>query len=149
MEAMDAFNGLKGKDKSGSDNQDIEDNQDKNTVAAMICCGDYNCGMDGNECIVTLKQGYQSSFHEMNPNVVEQKVVSHFNHNKESVLVDHIFWKRNDVISEKEDVFTVEPVKSYLYPESIGVKKWSKKWVLSDHRPLVTEFTIKKDENEE
>ena len=63
-----------------------------NTVAAQMLVGDFNCDINGNETVMCIKDGYCSAFHTVNKDI-KGKIVSHFNHNKESVCADHIFYK--------------------------------------------------------
>ena len=61
-------------------------------VSIAMAVGDFNCEIDGNESKECIKDGYKSSFHAIDANA-KQKIVSHLNHENESVFVDHIFYK--------------------------------------------------------
>eukprot|EP01084_Bolivina_argentea_P284182 486941_1 len=118
----------------------------KNTnesVSIAMACGDFNCEIDGNEAIECIKDGYKSSFHVVNANM-KQKVVSHLNHENESVFVDHIFYKKNPNVL-KDNSFAINCIDSYLYPRDMKCDRWYDEWTLSDHRPIVSTFEIKHD----
>merc|ERR1712019_209729 len=68
-------------------------------ASLSILCGDYNCDIEQTESRMCLDEGFNSSFHVCNNNNQQksnEKSVSHFTHNKESVFVDHIFYKRSN-----------------------------------------------------
>ena len=139
MDALEQFKEKKN-GKNGTVNGDEQKDSDGNTIDAVICCGDYNCELNGNKCTeTTVTKGYKSTFHELNSDLfaAKQKVVSHLTHDHYSILCDHIFFKPTE-----DATYTVEPAESYLYPQSIETDKWYPEWILSDHRPLVTTFTI-------
>ena len=46
----------------------------------------------------------------------------------------------------KDNSFSVKPIESYLYPKNVKTDKWYyDEWKLSDHRPIVSIFQLKKD----
>eukprot|EP01083_Nonionella_stella_P070190 187687_1 len=122
---------------------DIMDKNTSNKVSLILLCGDYNCDIYETESILCLNKGYKSSFHIVNNSNMEQPLVSHFTHNKQSVFVDHIFYKGNPSVDE-DNKFGVKPMESFLYPPNVATSRWPKEneWNLSDHRPLVTTFQI-------
>eukprot|EP01083_Nonionella_stella_P100150 282103_1 len=128
----------------GSEFVDLLTKNTSNSVSNIIICGDFNCEIDGNECEICLKDGYKSTFHVVNPDI-KGSVVSHFNHNQQSVFVDHIFYKRNPTVV-KEHSCTMIPIDSYLYPRNMESDKWNNDWILSDHRPIVSTFQLKADD---
>eukprot|EP00484_Ammonia_sp_Unknown_P007085 CAMPEP_0197058152 /NCGR_PEP_ID=MMETSP1384-20130603/104733_1 /TAXON_ID=29189 /ORGANISM="Ammonia sp." /LENGTH=341 /DNA_ID=CAMNT_0042492807 /DNA_START=121 /DNA_END=1146 /DNA_ORIENTATION=+ len=112
--------------------------------SVTILAGDFNCEIDEHESKQCIKDGYQSSFHVVNPHMKGKKIVSHINHESQAVFVDHIFFQKN-ANAEKEHSFSVKPVQSYLYPEQMKVDTWCDEWTLSDHRPVVTTFQLQRD----
>lgn len=70
----------------------LNNDNTSNQSSLMILCGDYNCEIDGNESKKCIQDGYKSSFHIVNPDI-KQTIVSHINHENQSVFVDHIFYK--------------------------------------------------------
>eukprot|EP01084_Bolivina_argentea_P207370 353816_1 len=119
---------------------DLMDTKKSKQISLTILCGDYNCDINQTECILCLNKGYKSSFHIVNKQINE-KLVSHITHKRQSVFVDHIFYKRNTNVDNK---FGIKAIGSYLYPKDVGLNKWpnDKQWNLSDHRPLVTTFQL-------
>ena len=113
---------------------DLMQTKTSKEASAMIICGDFNCDLYGEEGILCLNRKYKSSYHGKHG--VDGHAVSHLNHRRESVFVDHIFYKN----TKNEGV--LEAVDSYLYPRTVSPSKWpsADDWCLSDHRPLVTTF---------
>lgn len=121
-----------------------------NKISMNILCGDYNCDINQTEAILCLNYGYKSSFHvcnaeELNGDKGNIKCISHLTHNRTQVFVDHIFYKGNKNVDDKNK-FAFKPIDSYLYPRNVSYDKWPRKseYDLSDHRPLVTTFQIQK-----
>merc|ERR1712129_36104 len=117
----------------------MKKNASKKTSLSMLC-GDYNCNIKETESKLCLDDGYKSSFHDCNE---RSDAVSHFTHNKQSVFVDHVFYKRNEAQNEH----AIRAVDSYLYPRNVATNKWptKKEYDLSDHRPIVTTFQLQSD----
>eukprot|EP01084_Bolivina_argentea_P136021 239586_1 len=112
----------------------------------MLLSGDFNCDIDGAQCIQCIDNKYLSSFHFCNKPETKTKIVSHFNHKKQSIFCDHIFFKDNIKLKKKNKNVEIKPVESYLYPRNITTEKWPTpdQWNLSDHRPLITIFAAQK-----
>merc|ERR1712228_89076 len=77
MDALEQFKEKKnGKNaKNGTVNGDEQKESNENTIDAVICCGDYNCELNGNKCTeTTVAKGYKSTFHELNSNLFAAEV---------------------------------------------------------------------------
>jgi len=116
-----------------------------NAVTPSIICGDFNCEIDESECVQCIDNGYATSFQNEVSTGDDIDTVSHRTHNADEVFVDHIFYRNADG-APSESAVEVTPTECYLFPKDVPADRWptEQEWNLSDHRPLVATFEIRK-----
>ena len=71
----------------------INEAKNDHEIDAVILCGDFNCNYSEHESQTCIENGFQCSFREMNNKYLDINPVTHYNHNKQKVGVDYIFYK--------------------------------------------------------
>eukprot|EP01129_Flabellula_baltica_P002185 TRINITY_DN12029_c0_g1_i1.p1 TRINITY_DN12029_c0_g1~~TRINITY_DN12029_c0_g1_i1.p1 ORF type:complete len:290 (-),score=63.27 TRINITY_DN12029_c0_g1_i1:51-887(-) len=95
----------------------------------VIVCGDFNSpNVPDDNVLSYLKSEHFSSCYKW------RGFVSHRNHEKEDMGADFI------VLKDKNTKLSVG--ESYLYPRSLSENTWPEKFELSDHRPIVCNFSL-------
>uniref|UniRef100_A0A7S0CWQ3 Endonuclease/exonuclease/phosphatase domain-containing protein n=1 Tax=Amorphochlora amoebiformis TaxID=1561963 RepID=A0A7S0CWQ3_9EUKA len=103
----------------------------------MFVLGDFNGGGQSDAVYRLFKKyGYKSSFAAANGT---EAPVTHLTHRGTKVSVDFIWFRPMSCNSGSR---TIDVKAAYALPRGISTEDWPRSFTISDHRPVVAEFSI-------